>query len=235
MYSLNKVRPHVWHIKMDCLYELGMTFLRASEYYESVNEDFRGKLGWTLLDHMKWYATTSGIRRRGEYGSFSFCVDWGGYNVPGFALDELYPRRPGYEADEIVDWNCYDARIHGFLQDIRKEEANARYYVIGTETVSEKGAFGHELAHAYYYTDDSYRREMDRIMNTTANEWAVQRLRSDVRLLGYCEEVLHDEVQAYCSTGFPGAFQARILDKRVKRLVTEIGQVFAHWENRYNG
>ncbi len=87
MYSLNKVRPFIWHVEMDCCYELGMTFLRASEYYESANPDFRGKLGWRLLDHMKWYATAENTPRGGKYGSFSIARDHGCYNAPSNALD----------------------------------------------------------------------------------------------------------------------------------------------------
>lgn len=233
MYSLNKIRPHIWHIEMDCRYELGMTFLRASEFYESANPDFRGKLGWTLLDHMKWYSTSEDSGRGGKYGDFSFASDWGGYNVPGSALDALYPRWP--EAIEISDWNEYDERLLSFLRDIRQEETDSKYYLIGTLRGEAKGFLGHELAHAYYSTDGSYKCEMDSVLLWPPHKRAVSFVKVAVKALGYCDDVLDDEVQAYCATGFPGAFAGLAYNKDVIRLVKEIGQVFAHWEKKYNG
>ncbi len=99
----------------------------------------------------------------------------------------------------------------------------------------KKGSFGHELAHAYYFTCDPYRKEIDRILGERKHERAVRILRSEIKALGYCDAVIPDEIQAYCATGFPGAFSRRIKDGDIQRLVTEIGQVFAYWEKMHNG
>jgi hypothetical protein len=235
MYSLNKVRPHIWHVEMDCCFELGMTFIRATEFYESANPEFRGELGWTLHDQMKWYSTAEKSGRTGKYGAFTYLSDWGGYNVPGRCFEELYPRDLGYYVEHIVDWNDYDDRMFSFLREIRKEEPGDSYYLIGTMKDDEKGTFGHELAHGYFATDRSYRAVMQRILGSSYHEHAACILQKEILELGYCEDVLLDEAQAYCATGFPAAFSHLIHNDGVKELIAAVGQVFAKWEKNHNG
>lgn len=232
MYSLNKVRPHIWHVEMDCRYELGMTFLRASEYYESKNYEFRRTLYWTILEQMKWYSTNEASPRHGKYGSFSFTSDWGGYNVPSDVFDVLYPAN---RFAPIKDWNAYDARMRDILDAIRSEEKHSQYYVIGVQAKSPKGALGHELAHGYYYTDDDYRHHMNSLVRSGKHQRAVNLLKLALIDVGYCDDVLDDEVQAYCATGFCGVFAPLLEEKDLQTLVAEIGQIFAAQEKKYNG
>lgn len=232
MYALKRVRPHIWHIEMDCRYELAMTFLRASEVYESLNPDFRDKFGWTLHDQMKWYSTADDSPRNSPYGTFSFANDWGGYNVPSDTLDALYCSDPNFRNNNVVDWNDYDERMYGFLSEIRKEE-KGQYYLIGTRTGIKDGTFGHEVAHGYFFTCEGYRSAMLTTIRKDANWRAVNLLKSAIKDLGYCDEVLEDEVQAYCSTGFPEAFAYLIKNHDVQALVREVGQIFAAQEKKH--
>ena len=44
--------------------------------------------------------------------------------------------------------------------------ANEHYYVIGTiENTKDKTVFSHELAHALYYLDSSYKKSVDKILD----------------------------------------------------------------------
>jgi len=53
----------------------------------------------------------------------------------------------------------------------------------------------HELAHALYYTDKSYREKIDSIFKRNAQDLDV--LKKFILNKGYHFDVLHDELQAY--------------------------------------
>jgi len=54
-YKIEEVRDRVFAVIMEDDYARPMTFLRVQEYYESPNEDFRGK-HFNIWDYIEWYS-----------------------------------------------------------------------------------------------------------------------------------------------------------------------------------
>jgi hypothetical protein len=95
-----------------------------------------------------------------------------------------------------------------------------KFYVIGSRG-SDIGTLRHEIVHGLFYTDETYRdkvlAELKKI--ETKPFWKV------LNKMGYCEAVLHDEINAYAiagmgelvSRGVPAKLGARV-KKRFRKL-----------------
>jgi hypothetical protein len=189
MYKLTKHLDSVYLVQFEESYDLAMTFLRYQEFYECANEDIRGKQ-FTLLQFMDWY-----VKEVNEYDSFSYHLDWSGFNIPSTTIQEV--RELG-----ILDMNHYDARMFDIYDDIRRIHGDSDFYLIGTSepTDPEDTTLEHELAHGLYYTNEQYRIEMNENWDTLSTHSKVL-LADYLTETGYPEKVHIDEVQAYLSTG----------------------------------
>lgn len=182
----------VYVLRVEDQYERGMLFLRYQEYFES---PYRGyyRRDFKLLDFMDHYR-----RALGE-GVFSYPGDWGGYNIPGEMVERCMAG--------VVDWSSYDTEMEQIVSLVEE----SRYYLIGVDSL-DGSLMEHEMAHAFYYLDGSYRKEVNRLVG----ELDVSKVGRMMELLlgwGYRGRVLRDEMQAYLSTGLVGE-QGRIFGKR---------------------
>ena len=58
MLTIRKLPKYpLWHVESESYWELGMTFLRMQEWYESINPDFKGKV-FSVEAYMDWYVRT---------------------------------------------------------------------------------------------------------------------------------------------------------------------------------
>ena len=108
--------PHIYHLDFGTQYELTMHFLRAQEYYESPK--FYKQI-FTFMDYMDWYSKVHGK------GSFTYTKDWTGFNVPSWALTEVYDREV-----YLPDRNRYDTLMGTLVDQIRHEEGGQAFYFI---------------------------------------------------------------------------------------------------------
>lgn len=158
----------VWADSQD---ELGLTFMRFQEYYESANPDFRGKI-FTQGQLRKWYSET--------YGSNSYHTHWVGFNFPSKVLN---PFKEGLfdplttEEQKLLDLFRY-----------RSDD----FYIIGAQNNS---TLRHELAHALYASNPKYKLEIDNFLKK--NQKKLRNTNKYILGKGYCKEVLNDEIQAY--------------------------------------
>lgn len=166
----SKIAEGIYLLRFKTQYELTATFLRIQEHYESPR--FHGRI-FSLEQYMDWYA--------GRYGNFTYYQDWSGFNVPSTAL------RPFYDGK-------FDPLSEKEKQLLRLfKGAQERFYVIGVYDAGAKDSLTHELAHALFFIDDSYRkavREAMRGHDTT-------KLARQIAEQGYAKHVIPDEVQAY--------------------------------------
>lgn len=166
----SKIAEGIYLLRFKTQYELTATFLRIQEHYESPR--FHGRI-FSLERYMDWYA--------GRYGNFTYYQDWSGFNVPSTAL------RPFYDGK-------FDPLSEKEKQLLRLfKGAQERFYVIGVYDAGAKDSLTHELAHALFFIDDSYRkavREAMRGHDTT-------KLARQIAEQGYAKHVIPDEVQAY--------------------------------------
>ncbi len=162
-------------------YEMCSTLMRPQEFYESPFQNIRNRY-FTHEEFMDTYA-------KHNNGKFTYFTDWSGFNLPGIILVSFFDRFPEKDLSRKEEFLRY------ILKNIIKS-LDSKFYLIGaikgdTETID------HELAHAFYYLDKEYKKDMDWI----TNEWCERNLFKQTLLEhGYDESVIMDEIQAYMTT-----------------------------------
>ncbi len=184
-YKLKNIGENIFLCTINNHYDLCMTFCRSQEFYESPYKAIRGK-NFKLLDFMSLYAKDS------EDGVFTYPADWVGFNIPSNVLENLY-------YNPIQDINDYDHTVKEILTKIGKnlKTKDKRYYLIAAvpndiETIS------HEIAHALYNLNKNYKKDMDALTDSIPKPIYVKLL-DTLFALGYCKQVVKDEIQAYFS------------------------------------
>lgn len=175
--KLHKITSNIIHVKFKSQIEMCETFCRFQEHYES--PEFRGKI-FTLGQYREWYSE--------HYGSWSYYTDWNGFNIPDYVLN---PFKQGL-------FDPLSEKEKNFLERFRYRKG--KFYIIGTyDSLPE--ALNHEIAHALYYLDEEYKKEVDQIISK-ADKIAPAWIAFENFLLekGYTAEVIDDEIQAFLSS-----------------------------------
>lgn len=167
-----KKQPYnsVW-VSADSQEELGLTFMRFQEYYESDNPKFRGNI-FTLGQLKHWYSET--------YGANNYHTTWIGFNFPSKVL---MPFKQGL-FDPLTNEEQKLLELFRYRQD--------NFYIIGAQNNS---VLRHELAHALYASNIKYKTEIDTFLKK--NQKKLKKINSYILSKGYCKDVLNDEIQAY--------------------------------------
>lgn len=167
-----KKQPYnsIW-ISADSQKELGETFIRFQEHYESPNLDFKNKI-FTLGSVKEYYSN--------EYGADVYSETWIGFNFPSTVL---LPFKQGL-FDPLTDQEK-------ILLDLLKYR-NEEYYIIGAQT---KSTLRHELSHAMYGYSIKYKNEIDEFISE--NKTKFRKVKKYILDKGYHEDVVNDEIQAY--------------------------------------
>jgi hypothetical protein len=151
--------------------ELGETFIRFQEFYESPSKKYRNKI-FTLGDIKNYYSL--------QYGADLYSDLWIGFNFPSSVLvpfkqglfDPLTPQEK-----ELLSLLKY---------------RNDNFYLIGAQNNS---TLRHELSHAMYGYDKRYRIEIDSFIKTHNKDFS--KVSKYIIKKGYDKSVLNDELQAY--------------------------------------
>jgi hypothetical protein len=180
-YKIKQIVPRVFAIIVPDNYTRAMLFLRIQEFYESKNKNFRGK-SFSFWDYKFWYSSKN-------KNKFTYTHDWSGFNVPlSIALKcrNVSPTETPYDEEM---W-----KILGFI----KEKNEKSCYLIGCRDTKSK-TFYHEMCHALYFTNKKYKQKMNQITNTIKSK-KINKIKDRLKKMGYCKEVILDEVQAYLAT-----------------------------------
>ena len=167
-----KKQPYnsVW-IWADSQDELGLTFMRFQEHYESANKKFRNNI-FTVGQLRNWYSET--------YGSNSYHAHWVGFNFPSRVLE---PFKNGL-------FDPLTKEEQGLLSLLKYRNDN--FYIIGAQNNS---ILRHELSHALYASNIKYKQEIDEFL--LKNKDKLHKINRYILAKGYCKDVLNDEIQAY--------------------------------------
>lgn len=186
-----------------------MSFVRIQEFYES--PFYKGKY-FTLEDFMDYWSLEFGE------GSFDYPDCWAGFNFPGKVLEDWM---------EVFNVSNFRDKENILISKVLKKsnyELN-EIYIIGTHKENKikerKEIIEHELAHAMYYLYPKYKKSCDKLIETLkSTKWGmVKYVQTAGRLkdMGYCDDVIDDEIQAYWSTGNVNdpliKFSASLIDK----------------------
>jgi hypothetical protein len=167
-----KKQPYnsVW-VSADSQKELGETFIRFQEYYESPNKKFRNNV-FTLGDVKNYYSL--------EYGADLYSELWIGFNFPSSVL---YPFKQGL-FDPLTSQEKELLSLLKYRHDT--------FYIIGAQNNS---TLRHELSHAMYGYDSGYKNEIDNYISKNKKNFT--KVSKHILKRGYDKSVLNDELQAY--------------------------------------
>jgi len=167
-----KKQPYnsIW-ISADTQKELGETFIRFQEYYESPNKKFRNNI-FTLGDIKNYYSL--------EYGADVYSEMWIGFNFPSSVL---VPFKHGL-FDPLTS---YEKELLSLLK-----YRHDSFYIIGAQNNS---TLRHELSHAMYGYDTKYKNDIDSYIYK--NKKSFSKIFKHLIEKGYDKSVLNDELQAY--------------------------------------
>lgn len=162
--------------------ELALAFCRVEEYYEGTDK-VRGQY-LSLEDFIDAYTDKD--------GKIDYFNRWIGFNIPGDIFSQWFK----HKASQQTKWETTLA------QEVSKKiDFTKPYYVIGGKK-GDMNVIDHELAHALYHMNDDYEGEM---LDLTYKFYKQHRKEyskvvKKLKKMGYGDNVIKDEVQAYMST-----------------------------------
>lgn len=165
-----KLADGIYLVRFETQYQLAATFLRVQEHYESSR--FSGRV-FSLEQFMDWYAA--------RFGNFSYYEDWAGFNVPSTAL------KPFYEGkfDPLLE---KEKRLLRLFRHQRES-----FYIIAVAKKAAKHDVLHELAHALFFSDATYRNAV----RAALHGYDTSAIKRKLTQWGYARHVMEDEVHAY--------------------------------------
>ena len=179
MLKRQEVGKNIYLLKFGSQKELTSSFLRIQENYESPK--FRNKI-FTLAEFKKWNPASLGKTK------FTYYSDWNGFNVPSYVIERF---REG-------NFNPLSSKEKAILEAL--DGLDGEFYVIAIHGQKTTRTLRHEMIHGLFYTNPSYREKVENLIL----EYQVSELKHALRKMGYCSEVLVDEINAYLAEGTTG-------------------------------
>ena len=183
MFKTKKPIKNCLLFEFDTQKDLALSFCRVEEYYEG-NPKVNGKY-LRLEDFIDAFMSDDG---KLEYFHY-----WTGFNIPGDIFKKWW--NEPYAAEK-TKWETKLA-----AEVAKKIDMEKPFYIIGGKR-GDMEVIDHEIAHALYYMNSEYKDLMD-----TANYQFYKNLRGEyskmvkaLKKMGYGNNVIKDEVQAYMST-----------------------------------
>jgi hypothetical protein len=213
-YKIKEVKPFIFTISVRDRYERAMLFCRVQEFYESPNVKFRNK-SFSIWDYIEWYSK--------EYNGFTYPFDWSGYNIPLEVAEKCY------SVSKIE--NKYDELFKNIIFEIKNKCNENKAYIIGVDE-NKDNLYKHEMCHAFYYLNKSYKKEVNKILSKIDKK-TIKNMCKNLFYMGYSKKVAKDEIQAYLiSDFFYGNFYKNIDKNKIfiphKELVENFNKIFSN-------
>ena len=150
------------------------THLRPQEFYES--PEFKGKVGFTLDEFMRWYPQSQGKTE------FTYYTDWSGFNTPSECFAPFFDGKFNPLSQE-------ENALVSFLKTVPQP-----FYMIATFKTHLRacGVVRHELGHALWRTNADYQIAARQIVE----RYNPQKLFNHLIEKGYDHSVMADEAHA---------------------------------------
>jgi hypothetical protein len=178
-------------------------FMRYQEFYESDSDTFRGK-GFKWKDFVKFY------KEKTKNKIFTYHKDWAGYNIPCNSIESCIALIP--------DLNFYDLIMFSVVDTIKNIIGDDDYYLIGIDQSNgdDPSLIYHEVAHGLWFSSPEYKYQQKNNIEDM-NPSVRDQLSKKISGMGYGQNVIDDEIQAYLSTGV-GDNMRRIKDIKQAQL-----------------
>lgn len=184
MLNITEVTPEICHLHFRESDDLVSHFIRFSEYYEGNNPTlFRNK--FTVEEALDIY------NKHNDKNYFE-AID--GFNVPVSIMSRMANDFKG-------SLNARETFLLSLISVLRARPGSNIKYLIGTcGPDGEISQFFHELAHAFYYTNEVYRMHMDTLIRQLPPV-VKSEMHKFLEKEDYNPTMYDDETQAYMATG----------------------------------
>jgi hypothetical protein len=182
MFKSSKPIKNCLLLEFNTQKELALAFCRVEEYYEG-QPKVNGKY-LTLEQFIDAYMEND--------GTLNYFSDWEGFNIPGDIFTEWFSQ----DAANKTKWELALADEVSKKLDLTKP-----FYVIGG-VKGDVNVIDHEIAHALYFMNPDYMCEMEELNYEFYKKYRIQfsKMVKSLKKMGYGENVIRDEIQAYMST-----------------------------------
>lgn len=190
--KLKVYNGNIYHFLCNNQKEMTLAFFRMQEFYESPNENLRGKI----------FSCATFLNEQTEKnGKIEYFHKWRGFNIPGNVVCDFFREFPEISSRE--------QEIRALLKDVLDYSANSgkcytgkikydsNFYVIAS-LKGDKDTFNHEICHALYFLDKNFREKIGAIPDKKMRE----KLGKKLVKYGYPDDkkILLDEICAYLAT-----------------------------------
>ena len=187
------------------------TLIRLQEFYESDYDNIRNKF-FTLEEYMDTYAE--------DVGQFDYYEDVDGCNVPCQTIKKFFEVfKDDLREKERFLYDLIKSVIPNF--ESHKEE---KFYLIASYKDEPSNAYIHEYSHALFYLNENFRKEMIEEVYKVREDF-----KSDFDLvlmqMGYTDDVLIDEFQAFISTSSPSEILDNYLNNNGLKTGWKVGEI----------
>lgn len=179
MIKIVEHAPGIIELKFKTDYDMHLGLMRFSDFYEG------SKLKGQFFDHETFFRTWLE-----EYGNFDMFETICGYNLTDRDIRKFFQI---FQEDALWD---IEKQVKRILAPYLKSKEK---FCILSCNAGDHITLNHELAHGYYYLDKEYKNQMDEDVKALSPAvW--RRVRAGLKELGYIDQVLMDEAQAFLST-----------------------------------
>ncbi len=186
------VKKGIYAVLVHDKYDRAMLFCRYQEFYESPFENIKGQ-PFDLMSYMRTY------KNHKNSNVFTYPKDWMGYNIPSHSLKECLSNVFVKHTKEC-GINVYDYCMKDIVDSITQHLGSEKpFYILGVDNL-ESDVMEHEVAHGLFYTDNEYKEKTIAAYNKLPHN-VKEEMKNILLDMGYCEEVIIDETQAYLSCG----------------------------------
>jgi ribosomal protein S9 len=182
MFKSSKPIKNCLLLEFNTQKDLALAFCRVEEYYEGVPQ--LNKKYTSFIDFIDFFMK--------DDGSINYFNYWSGFNIPGNAFME-------WSQQNMSDKTYWELALINEVE--KKLDLASPFYIIGGKK-GEMNVIDHEIAHALYYMNESYKSEMEDLNYDFFKKHRMQysKMVKALKKMGYGENVIKDEVQAYMST-----------------------------------
>jgi len=182
MFKAKKPIKNCLLLEFNTQKDLALAFCRVEEYYEG-NPKVNGKY-LSFVDFIDAFMT--------DDGKLDYFHYWTGFNIPG----NIYMEWSQKNMSDKTYWELALADAVTKKLDLEKP-----FYIIGGKK-GDMNVIDHEIAHALYYMNPDYMCEMEELNYEFYKSYRMQfsKLVKKLKKMGYGNNVVRDEIQAYMST-----------------------------------
>lgn len=207
IFEAHEIRPEVVHLKFDEQEKMAKTMMRFQEHFES--PEYKGKF-FGRMEYKKWY-------KKKNDGKFDYYEYWDGFNFPGHILEPFYQGKfPNLTSDERALLKFFEAY------------RGKKFYVIATAEAGDPATLKHEIAHAMYYLNPSYKLEIEEAFNGVDREM-VKKFLFD-KMGDYHPDVLNDESHAWLMNNLVDMQEMGFKSVEWKNFADKLNEIFMKYD-----